>query len=70
MPKSWEWLIINRVINVVGSILPRFYIFKRERLKDDYSKLNKSGTCITMENKAWMTNFLFKELILFSNFLF
>jgi hypothetical protein len=31
IPKSWEWLIINYAINVVGEVMPRFYIFKSEK---------------------------------------
>jgi hypothetical protein len=33
--KSKEWMIINCVINVVGGVLPRFYIFKDERIRED-----------------------------------
>jgi hypothetical protein len=43
----------------------RFYIFKRERLKDDYIKLCKSITCMAMQNKIWMTSFMFKEFLSF-----
>jgi hypothetical protein len=36
IPKSWEWLIMNYVMNGIGEVLLRFYIFKGERLKNDF----------------------------------
>ncbi len=36
--KSYKWLIVNYVMNVKGTILPRFYIFQGERMCDDYIK--------------------------------
>jgi hypothetical protein len=36
IPKSREWMTINYVVNAVGSILHGFYIFKGERIKEDY----------------------------------
>jgi hypothetical protein len=36
IPKSEEWLIINYVVNVVKTTLLGFYIFRRERIHDDY----------------------------------
>jgi hypothetical protein len=36
IPKSQEWLIVNYAINLVEGVLLNFYIFKGERLKDDY----------------------------------
>jgi hypothetical protein len=46
IPKSWEWLIMNYVMNVVDEVLPRFYIFKGERLRDDYITFYKIGTWV------------------------
>jgi len=43
----------------------RVYIFKGEKLKDDYIKLCKIGTCVQHENRTWMTKFLFKEFLSF-----
>jgi len=63
IPKSREWLIINCVVNVVRTTLPRFYIFKGERICDDYIQLCKPGTCMAMQSKAWMITFLFKEFL-------
>jgi hypothetical protein len=63
--KSKEWLIINCVINVFGTLVPRFYIFKRERICDDYIQLCKLSISMAMQSKAWMTTFLFKEFLSF-----
>jgi hypothetical protein len=51
IPKSWEWLTINYAINVVGGVLLSFYIFKGERLKDDYIKLYKPSIYMVMQKK-------------------
>jgi hypothetical protein len=66
IPKSKEWLTINCVMNAVGGLIPIFYIFRGERIKDDYIKYCKFGTCMVGQTKAWMTNFLFKEFRHFS----
>jgi len=65
--KSWELLIVNYAINAVRGVLPHFNIFKGERLKDDYIKLCKPGTCMAMQKKTWMTTFLFKKFMYFFN---
>jgi hypothetical protein len=67
IPKSREWLIVNCVINAVGGILLSFYIFKGERLRDDYKRLYKLGTCMAMQKRTWMITFLFKEFLSFFN---
>jgi len=46
--KLRKWLTINCVVNVVRNILPGFYIFKKERIKDDYIKKCKLGSCMAM----------------------
>ncbi len=63
--KSQEWLTINCVVNVARDVLPGFYIFKGESLRDDYIKLCKSGTCMAMHKRAWIIDFLFKEFLSF-----
>jgi hypothetical protein len=63
VPKSYEWLIVNYVINVVKTILPGFYNFKGERLRNNYMKFWKLSTCMAMHTKAWMINFLFKKFL-------
>jgi hypothetical protein len=45
--------------------LPRFYIFKGERIHDNYIQLCKPKTCMVMQSKAWMTTFLFKKFLSF-----
>jgi len=58
IPKSWEWLTINYEINVVGGVLPNSYIFKGEKLKDDYIKLYKPSICMVMEKQNMDDYFL------------
>jgi hypothetical protein len=52
IPKSQEWLIVNNAINVVGGVLHGFYMFRSERLRDDYIKFYKLSTCMAMQKKA------------------
>jgi hypothetical protein len=65
IPKSKEWLSVNYEVNVTRTTLPRFYIFRGERICDDYIQLYKLGTCMAIQSKAWMTTFLFKEFLFF-----
>ncbi len=44
------------LVNVTCGFLLRFYIFKGERLQDDYIRLCNPRTCMIMPKKAWMTN--------------
>jgi len=41
-------------------VLPGFYIFKSEKLKDDYIKFYKPGTCMAMKKKKqkWLPSYL------------
>jgi hypothetical protein len=64
-PNSREWLTVNYVVNATGTILLRFYIFKGERICDDYIQFCKPRTCMAMQSKAWMATFLFKEFLSF-----
>jgi hypothetical protein len=66
MPKSREWLIVNYVVNAVGITLSGLYIFRGERICDDYIQLCKPRTCMAMQSKAWMITFLFNEFLSFS----
>jgi len=65
MQKSRKWLIVNYVINVAGTTLPRLYIFKGKKIRDDYIQLYKLRIYMAMQSKAWMTTFLFKEFLSF-----
>jgi hypothetical protein len=46
IPKFQKWLTINCVVNVVKGVLLGFYIFRNERVRDDYIRLCK--LCIYM----------------------
>jgi hypothetical protein len=46
IPRSREWLTINYAINDVIANLLRFYIFKGERLQDNYIKFFKPRSCM------------------------
>jgi hypothetical protein len=65
IPKSREWLTINYVVNVIGTTLLRFYVFKGDKIQDDCIQLYKPGTCKFMQSKARMITFLFKEFLFF-----
>jgi hypothetical protein len=65
IPKSWEWLIVNCVVNAAKSVIPGFYIFKGEKLRDDYIRFCKPCICMAMQKRTWMTTFLFKEFLSF-----
>ncbi len=39
------------MVNVVGTSLLGFYIFRGERLWDDYIQLYKAKTCMVMQSK-------------------
>ncbi len=67
IPKSQEWLIVKYVINDVRGVLHGFYIFRGKRLKDHYIRLCKPNICMVMQNRAWMTTFMFKESMAFLN---
>ncbi len=47
IPKSKEWMTIDCVVNVEGTTLLGFNIFKR-----DYIQLYKLGTYMVMQSKA------------------
>jgi hypothetical protein len=40
-----------------------FIYLGQERLHDDYIQHYKPNTCMVMQTKAWMINFLFKKLV-------
>jgi hypothetical protein len=53
------------VVNATKTTLPRFYIFRGEKIHDNYIQLYKLRTYMAMQSKAWMTAFLFKEFLSF-----
>ncbi len=67
IPKSRKWLTLNYVLNDAKGVLHGFYIFRGEKLRDDYIQLCKPNICMVMQKKTWMTTFLFKEYVAFFN---
>jgi hypothetical protein len=65
IPKSKEWLIITYAINDAWGFLLRFYIFKGERIKDNYIRNCKLGTCI--HARKTMDDMFYVQLISESN---
>jgi hypothetical protein len=58
--KSKKWLIVNCVVNSTKTSLLGFYIFKGERIHNDYIQLYKPSICMAMQSKAWI---FFKKLV-------
>ncbi len=57
---------MNYVMNVTNGIMLGFYIFKGEKLKNDYIKFYKTNTCVAHNTKrTWMTCFMFKVFFFF-----
>jgi hypothetical protein len=49
---------INYAISATRGVLPSFYIFKGERLRDDYIKLSKPNIYMAMQKKNMDNYFL------------
>jgi hypothetical protein len=47
---------MNCGVNVIGKFMLTFYIFKGERLQQDYIKDCKPGTCMAMQKKGLHDN--------------
>jgi len=45
--------------------MPWFFIFSGEKIRINYIKNCKLGTCMAMHKKTWVTSFLFKEFLSF-----
>jgi len=56
---------MNCVVNATGDFLLGFYICRGQWIMDDNIILCKASTCMTVQTKAWMTSFLFKEFLSF-----
>ncbi len=55
IPKSRECLIINCAMNVTSGSIPGFYIFRGEKIKDDYIVLYKPRThYMAIQTKTWI----------------
>jgi hypothetical protein len=53
--------------NATRGVIPRFYNFKGERLRNDYIKLCQPRTYMAMQKRAWMSSFLLKKFLAFFN---
>ncbi len=60
IPKSKEGVTMNCAINALRGFLPTFYIFRGEKLQEDYIKDYKLGIGMEMHKKVWMIVILFK----------
>ncbi len=58
-------LIINVVINTIRGFLLGFYIFRGERIRDNYIRDCKLGIYMVVQKTTWMICFMFKELFSF-----
>jgi len=65
IPKSRVWFTVNCVVNATEGSMLKFYLFRGERMKEDYIRHYKSKTCMTMQSKGWMMSFFFKEFLSF-----
>jgi hypothetical protein len=65
IPKSREWMTIIYVVNVVGGVLPSFYIFKGERIRKDYIQQCKPRSYMAIKKKTWMACYFFKQIFFF-----
>ena len=54
-----EWLSVLTSINAAGSYIPHFFIFKGKRRLKDYIHLCRIGTTMAMQDKGYMTSYLF-----------
>jgi hypothetical protein len=52
IPKYQEWLTVNCAINAIGGVLFSFYIFRGERLRDDYVRFCKPDICMAMQKRT------------------
>ena len=60
---KWEWLFVLVCINVAGASIPSFYIFCGKRFRKNYIQKCELGATMAMQQKAWMTSYLFSEWI-------
>jgi hypothetical protein len=52
IPKSKEWLVVNCVKNAMMLILLGFYIFKGERLKNNYIEFTNQAHVSQCKNQG------------------
>ena len=61
IPNEREWLSVLTSINAAGSYIPHFFIFKGKRRLKDYIHLYRAGTTMAMQDKGYMTSYLFSR---------
>ena len=63
VPNQREWLSTLVCINASGSAIPSFYIFRGRRFRHNYIQRCEVGATMAMQQKAWMTSYLFSAWI-------
>jgi hypothetical protein len=63
VPNQREWLSVLVCINAAGSSIPSFYIFRGRRFRHNYIEKCEPGATMAMQQKAWMTSYLFSAWI-------
>ena len=58
-----EWLTVFTCINAIRQHILGFYIFRGKRIRDNYIRFCEDGAAMTMQSKAWMTQFRFSNWI-------
>ena len=61
IPNERKWLSVYTSINAVGWSIPHFFIFKGKRRLRDYIHLCKAGFTIAIQEKRYMTSYLFSK---------
>ena len=64
VPNQREWLSVLVCINAVGTSIPSFYIFHGRRFRQNYIEKCEAGATMVMQQRAWMTSYLFSAWIL------
>jgi hypothetical protein len=59
MPNEREHVIVLTCVNASGEHIPNLYIFKGKQRKDEYISLSEAGAVYAMQDKAWMTGYIF-----------
>ena len=63
VPNKRKWLFVLVCINAAGASIPSFYIFRGKRFRKNYIQKCETGATMAMQQKAWMTSYLFSEWI-------
>ena len=63
VPDKQEWLSVLVCINAAEASIPSFYIFHGKRFHKNYIQKCELGAILAMQQRAWMTSYLFSEWI-------